>query len=176
MKSSGHYLFHEEQSFRQSWIIGLAIASMIGVIIIEVYGMYQQLHLGKPWGDTASSDSELLISSIVTILILCVLMVFLLTLTLVTEVRDTGICYRFPVLINRMHEIKKEDIDHYTVGKYNPILDYGGWGIRIRPWRGKAFNVRGNQGMKIFLKNGKTVLFGTQDPSGLDQAMRKLMN
>ena len=176
MKTSGHYLFHEEQNFRQNWIIGLSMVTMAVVIILEIYGMYQQLYLGKPWGDHPTTDKELLITSIAIIIFLCLLILLFLTLTLVTEVRDTGIYYKFPVFINRMHEIKKEEIDHYFVGKYHPILDYGGWGIRIQPWKGKAFNVKGRQGVKLYLKNGKTILFGTQDPDGLKRAMGKLMN
>ena len=176
MKSSGHYLFHEEQSFRQNWIIGLSLIVMAGVIILEVYGLYQQLYLGKPWGDHPTSDTTLLLVSIAIIIVLCILILLFLTLTLITEVRDNGIYYKMPVLINRMHEIRKEDIDHYFIGKYHPILDYGGWGIRIRPFSGRAYNVKGNQGMKIYLKNGRTVLLGTQNPNGLEQAMHKLMN
>jgi len=157
-------------------MIIVVLLTVVGVICQQVYGLYQQLYLGKPWGDHPASDSVLIIMAISTIVFLSLLILLFLTLTLVTEVRDTGFYYRFPVILNKMREIRKEDIEHYSVGKYHPILDYGGWGIRIRPGRGKAFNVRGNMGVKIFLKNGKTILFGTQDVSRLEQAMRKMMN
>ncbi len=45
-----------------------------------------------------------------------------------------------------------------------------GWGKS-----GSAFNVKGNIGLQLYLKNGKKVLFGTQRPDALKRAMDKMM-
>ncbi|MBJ2175825.1 hypothetical protein JBL43_16340 [Aureibaculum sp. A20] len=56
------------------------------------------------------------------------------------------------------------DISKVYVRKYNAITEYGGWGFRgyIFKTGGKAFNVMGNKGIQIVLKNGKKMLIGTQ--------------
>jgi hypothetical protein len=176
MKASGNYLFHEEQSFRNSWVFYLLIATVLGVLIYQLIGMYQQLYLGKPWGDTPVSDHEFLISSVFTMVMLLVVTLILANLNLITEVRTEGFYYRFPIFINRPHEIRKEDVLRYEVGKYRPLVDFGGWGIRYRPGGRRAYNVKGNQGVKFYLKNGKMVLFGTQQPYEMKRAVDKMMN
>lgn len=40
-------------------------------------------------------------------------------------------------------------------------LEYGGWGVRFGKG-GKAFNVSGNRGLKLYLKSGRSLLIGTQ--------------
>ena len=55
----------------------------------------------------------------------------------------------------------KAEIKSAKAVKYNPILDYGGWGIRYR-FKTKAYNIKGNKGVRIYLKNGKNILFGSQ--------------
>ena len=44
-------------------------------------------------------------------------------------------------------DVTKEDIDKIEVIKYNPIMHYGGWGIRLG-----AYNISGNKGLKIYYK------------------------
>lgn len=53
---------------------------------------------------------------------------------------------------------------------YNPIGDWGGWGIRYNS-RGRAYNMYGNEGVEVTLKNGKVILFGTQRPDELYNAI-----
>jgi len=176
MKAAGKYLFHEEQSFRQNRLMLLVFAAVLPAIIFPVYGMYQQLYLGKPWGDNPTSDGALIITSVVTIVIVLLVALLMLNLKLITEVRTEGFYYRFPILINSLKEIRKDEISHCEVGKYHPIREFGGWGIRFRPGRGRAYNVKGNEGVKLFLKNGKMVLFGTQQPYEMKRAIDKMMN
>lgn len=175
MRTSGHYLFHEEQSFRQSWVIYPLVGIVLGVIVLHCYGLYQQLYLGKPWGENTASDTELIFSSVISTVVVLAVVVLLLKLTLETEVRDDGFYYRFPILINRERCIHKNDISRYEVGKYHPIGEFGGWGIRVRLGKRRAYNIKGNQGVKFYLKNGKMVLFGTQQPSELRKALDKMM-
>lgn len=176
MKTSGHYYFHEEQDFRQSWIIFPTIGITLATIILMVYGLYQQLYLGKPWGDEPMPDTGLIITSIATIVVVILACLLMLNLRLITEVRAEGFCYRFPVLINREREIRKERITSYEVGKYHPLRDFGGWGIRKRLFRKTAYSVKGSYGVTFHLDNGRTILFGTQKPEELKRALDRMMN
>lgn len=47
---------------------------------------------------------------------------------------------------------------------YRPIKEFGGWGMRtaFNGKNGKAYNVSGNVGIQLELKNGSKTLLGTQ--------------
>jgi hypothetical protein len=56
---------------------------------------------------------------------------------------------------------------------YNAILEYGGWGIRVSG-AGRAFNLRGQQGVQLVLRSGQRVLVGSQRPQELAEAIRSV--
>jgi len=175
MKISGHHYYHEEQYLRDNWFVLLAAPILLGVIFLQVYGMYQQLYLGKPWGDEPVSDNQLLLLSLATIIVIILIAILLFSSRLMIEVRGDGFFFRFPVLINRTRKINLTDIESFEVKKYHPLRDFGGWGIRFG-LSGKAYNVKGNMGLCIVLKNGKKILFGTQNPDELRRAMQRVMD
>ncbi len=65
-----------------------------------------------------------------------------------------------------------EEIERAYARTYSPLLEYGGWGIRYTLSAGTAYNVRGNQGIQLELKNGRRVLIGTQRPQEFLAAIR----
>ena len=66
--------------------------------------------------------------------------------------------------------IRLSQILSAEVVTYNPLLEYGGWGIR--GWGGNvAFNARGNRSVRLGLEGGKRVLVGSQRPEALAQAL-----
>jgi hypothetical protein len=57
---------------------------------------------------------------------------------------------------------------------YSPINEYGGWGIRSgSKVHGKAFNMRGNEGVQLILRSGQRVLIGSQMPDELAAAIQR---
>ena len=108
--------------------------------------------------------------SFIYLLVMLLTIVFIYSITLTVIVKPDGLHYQFFPIHFKTYIIKKEDIDNFKALKYNPILDYGGWGIRHR-FKGKAYNIRGNKGVKIYLKNGKTILFGSQKYQELEKAL-----
>ena len=56
---------------------------------------------------------------------------------------------------------------------YSPIRDYGGWGVRLS-LNGKAFNVRGDKGLKLYFDYRKPLLIGTQKPEELQKCLEQL--
>ena len=146
-------------------------------MVIFGAGLYQQLVLKKPFGDHPTSDGALIATAIFVILIMVGVLWLTLKMKLILEVTDEGIIYRFPPLIPKMRTITKEMIAEFQVRKYNPIGEYGGWGIKgTFMGRGKAYNVKGNMGLQLRLNDNKRVLFGTQRPDALKFAMEKMMN
>lgn len=61
-----------------------------------------------------------------------------------------SICYRFFLIQRKYRTIRRSDIKNMNIITYNPIAYYGGWGIRFGN-KGKAYSVRGNQGLLIEL-------------------------
>ncbi|MCC2668116.1 MAG: hypothetical protein K0Q72_587 [Armatimonadetes bacterium] len=55
---------------------------------------------------------------------------------------------------------------------YSPINEFGGWGIRTGK-QGRAFNMRGNQGVQLVLRSGQRVLIGSQQSDELAWAIQK---
>lgn len=65
-------------------------------------------------------------------------------------------------------KINISDIDTMKVINYGFV---GGWGIRFWTSYGTVYNVRGNKGLHIKLKNGKQLVIGTQKPQELEKVI-----
>jgi hypothetical protein len=159
--------FKEEQKFNQAWIWVLLIA-MSGVWIWQ---LVQQVFMGIPFGNNPAPDFVVILLGLFPLGV-----VFLFRfLTLETLVDSEGIHYRFRPFQKKFKLIKPEDIINYEVKKYNPLMEYGGWGIRFGAAGGTAYNVRGSQGVLFELKGRKKFLLGTQEPVSIKYALEKLM-
>lgn len=166
----------EEQSFRQSYIPWVMLASMLLCIAGFGVGFYQQLYQGKPYGDEPMSDSGLLWSGILSFVLLSAVFVFFLNGKLVTEIWTDGIRYKFPPLVRKMKYIPLTEIASAEVTKYRPVIEFGGWGWRKRfIGRKTAYNVSGNIGIRVIRKNGSQVLFGTHQQEEMKRAVSKMM-
>jgi hypothetical protein len=160
--------YKEEQKFRQLWI-WLLLLLLCGVWIWQ---FVQQIIMGKPFGNDPSPDFVIILTGIFPIAVI----VLFRFMTLETIINDNGIFYRFRPFQRKPKEIKAEDILSYEVKKYNALMDYGGWGIRLGSMgKGKAYNVSGNQGVLFVMKNGKKFMLGTQNPVSIKSALDKLM-
>jgi len=166
-------LFKEEQQFRQWWYIVLILAATVPVMIMSIYSLYMQIVKGVQVGDSPAPNAVL----VVVFIAMCISLWVTFSLKLEVWIDQDGIHYRFFPVIFKNRLISKAEIQRYEIRKYNPILDYGGWGIRRgfgRKW-GKAYNVSGNSGLQLYLTNGKKVLFGTQRSQAILYAMDEIM-
>ena len=160
-------LFRETQRFRQIWIWALLIA-ISGLII---YAMVQQLVLGRAFGSNPAPDLVLIVLGIIFGLGFPIFFYFL---HLTTEVRQEGLYYRFSPFHLNFRRIALEDLARYEVRTYNPVKEYGGWGIRYGGG-GLAYNVSGNRGVQLELVSGKRILIGSQRPEELAEALARAL-
>lgn len=138
-------------------------------------GVYTQEVLEKPWGNNpASTVTLVIILSFVLILMIGLFLLFF-KMRLQIEIRDGGLRFRYPPLASNWKMISKEEIERFEVRTYRPVAEYGGWGIKGSS-RKRAYNVSGNVGLELVLKNGRKVLFGTQKSQAIKYAMEKMMN
>jgi len=169
--------FKEEQKFGSVSLyvsMGLIYAATVGFLL---YGNILQFVYHQPWGDNPVSDNGLILMTVLILVVLAVSAYLLFGSRLVTEINSKGIMYNFYPFFKKEKHISKDLIITHELRKYKPIMEYGGWGIKKgQKGRGDAFNVKGNIGLQLVLKDGKKVLFGTQRPDALKRAMMKLMS
>jgi len=152
-------VFQEEQRFTQWWLWLLNI----GLLSIPIYGIYKQILNKTPFGDKPISD----IGLILFLILMFAFNYFFWILKLKTTINEIGIKYSFFPLQLKPKIIRWSEIDRIYVRKYNPIMEYGGWGIKPA-----ARNVKGNIGIQIELKNGKKLLLGTQKQQEVERVLK----
>lgn len=157
-------LFHEVQQFRQWWIY-LLLLFIIATSLLPIY----QVLMGNPVPDSgAGSYVPLLLAPVITM----AAVFFLLSIKLVNSITREGILIRLSPFVKRF--IPWEEVEKAYVRTYRPIMEYGGWGIRFGAGGSRAYNISGNQGLQLVLKNGKKILVGTQKPESLALVLRNL--
>ena len=152
--------FKEKQKFTQWWIWLI----LIGLSIIPIYGIYEQLIKGNPVGNKPVSDAGMIILSI----FIFGFIYFNWYMTLITEINDNGIKMRFVPFLKK--NIKWSEL------KSMKIVNYGfvGYGIRLGSKYGTVYNINGNKGLAIELKNGKKFVIGTQNETELNSTLKKM--
>ncbi|MFY0690246.1 MAG: hypothetical protein JXQ90_23935 [Cyclobacteriaceae bacterium] len=168
----GKILFQESQRFTGTWSWYLILGVSIWMTWLFGRGFYHQIILGEPWGNNPAPDGVLISVSLFTMLITWGIFIVLTVGHLMIKIDAGTILYSYYPIV-KQKTLTVHDISKMIVKKYNPILEYGGWGYR---WRGKkkALNVRGKWGLEIKLATGRTLMLGTQKPKELDQAIDQL--
>jgi hypothetical protein len=167
MNDETEVIFREVQKFASClrWVVAPSMA------VAVVFGMFalRQESLQPP-----PRTTQIVALIILGILLPIAIAVLFSLLKLETEVRTDGLYIRFfPFHIN-FKTFTAEDLSEHYARTYRPILEYGGWGIRCG-WRGgRAYNVSGNQGVQLVLKDGKRLLIGSQRADELAEALSTL--
>ncbi len=151
----------------------MLILSGIPVMLVFGFGIYRQIIQGVKFGNNPMSDTGLIVSSILVLLLFLILLLLFGILKLSTEIDRQGIRYRFYPFQMKFRKLRWDDVRQVEVITYNPIRDYGGWGIKSGK-KGKAYNVSGNKGMQIQLRDGRNVLIGTQNHIELADFLMKM--
>jgi hypothetical protein len=161
------YLFQEKQSFRSS----IKSILLLGLFTFFIYGFYRQYYLHLPFGDHPMSN----LGYFIFLICFIVFLIFFLSITLETKINEEGISVRFfPIQLNSKFFFWNE-IEKVEVVRYNPILEYGGWGYRgLNYSRKRAINISGNKGIKIYFKDGKLLLIGTQKKEEVEKILTKI--
>jgi hypothetical protein len=131
---------------------------------------FQQIIRGRPWGTNPAPTWLVWLMWPVFGLGLPLLFHSML---LVVEVRPGRVDIRYRPFVNRT--IALRDIERLTARTYEPIREYGGWGIRGWPGQRVAYNVSGNRGVELLLRDGHRVMIGSQQPERLALAITTQM-
>ena len=148
----------ETQRMRMWWVYAICILISGGAI----WAFISQIIFGLKFGSNPGPDWVIYI----TLAIAFFLDWLVFSARLILKVNATGVSFRYYPFMSK--KFSWEEIKEATVIEYDPIKDYGGWGLRYN-WnnRGKAYSISGNKGLNLILKNDKKVLIGTAKPEEL---------
>ena len=160
-------LFQEKQRFNQWWIH--FIFSLINGFFM--YGFYVQIIQDKIFGGKPMSDAGIIIATCISIML-----TFLFYLVrLESQIKDDGIYVRFFPLQWKFKFFAWENLSKTYVRSYNPLIEYGGWGLRYNILgNGIAYNVSGNMGLQLEIQSKNKLLIGTNKPEELRAVLEKL--
>ena len=155
-------VFKEEQRFRQVWLmvlLGFSLLVPVSLIINEYIK------------DNTSMTNNEFLGSLIGI-IASVLLIFIFKLS--TRIDEKGIHYQFFPFHFSMKTLLWSEITKAEVRTYDPIGEYGGWGLRysFNKKKGNAVNVSGDIGIQLTLKNGKKLLIGTQKKEAVSRVLK----
>ncbi len=168
----GKILFHEEEKFDQRWNFFLITPIAAGMIIFQLVSFYYQLILKKPIGSDPLSDTEFVILFVITIPILLFVIWLFFVMKLTVKVDEQKIFVKFYPLMKK--EFLLNEIESFEIKEFNPIIDFGGWGLRysIR-WKTTGYIMKGKVGVHIHFKNKKNILIGSQRANELYNVIKK---
>ncbi len=158
-------IFKEEQRFTQTWLKVLLAISIV-VPVITVVTKYLE------------ENSQMTTNEFVlTLLGISISIAFIFFFKLKTRIDEVGIHYQFSPFHFKMKIIQWKEIKKVQVRNYDPILEYGGWGLKggffWNKEKGKCANISGDIGIQIEFKNAQKLLIGTQKK---EEAMQVLKN
>lgn len=162
---AGLPVYQEIQRFRQKWLWALLL--LFFALFCDQFYRTAGRHRPLP--------RPLLVWLLVNGAIPVLLLLLFWKARLEVRFDREGLDYRFFPFQLRERRIRWEEVGKACLRTYRPIMEYGGWGIRTN-WNGRnvAYNVSGDQGLQLELKNGRRVLFGTQRPAELAAALKSL--
>lgn len=162
----------ELEFYERQWVVNLKKwylwVVMIAINVLFVYGFFQQVINGNPWGTNPMSNTGL----IITMLLFFALTLIMLCSRLDTIINKEGVYIRyFPFHIRykcfSWKEINKTEVKHYS-----PIKEFGGWGIRKRAGM-TVYNVYGRSGLKLYFNDGRKIFIGTQKPDEISELLKE---
>lgn len=165
--------FSETQRFRNP-VLWIAMAmAFVPLFVILGIGLWTQLVEGRPFGNEPLGDGGLIAITALVLLIAAGVVWLFVTASLVTEVGEDGVRVRFRPFHRATRRI--DGIVSAQARRYGPLREYGGWGIRYGWGGGMAYNVSGDRGVQLEIREGKRLLIGSQRPEELEAAIRRYL-
>jgi hypothetical protein len=142
----------EVQKFNQQWINIILYIVLIADFLLTLFFLMKK---------------QIVFISFVPLIAALIIFILFRIMRLTVSIDANKIEYAFKPFHIRNQIITKQEIESAQVIKYEPISQYGGWGIRYSFKNGKAFTTSGYYGLQLKLKSGKCILLGTQQPDKL---------
>jgi hypothetical protein len=170
--------FHETQRLRDNpWILVLISGSALAALIPLLYGIYWQIGQGIQWGNTPMGNRELIGMTVVVSVSMSLMVFLVVNLRLEVKIDVDGIHYRMFPSKWRWRLVRPSEIEEYKFADRFKLFETGGIGHHRSIFKNmRSFRISGRKHMTLKFKDGHRLLLGTQDLSGLEWGMKKLMN
>lgn len=153
-------LFYEEKQFlRSNSIIWIAIAGLLITFLALVLNF--------------SSNKKDWIGMLIMSIVILTIVPLLLLASVHLRIEKEGIYVRYFPFHFKPLFFKWSEIDHFELRKYDPLSEFGGWGLKGTK-SNRAYNVSGDMGLQITLSNGRKLLVGTGNPKKMEVALLEI--
>ena len=161
-------LFSEKQKFKQWWLWVI----LLSLNFIFILGIYKQIILHEQFGDNPIGNNGLLIGLVLVLSLTILFRIFKLQ----TIIKNDGIYVRFFPFHIVYKKYTWDKLIKIYVREYNPITEYGGWGLRYSIFgKGNALNISGNKGLQLVISNKSDLLIGTNKPEEIKKILLKIL-
>ena len=167
MNELGKILFSEVQRFSFLLIAPLVVLFLVAIFLEGHIVFRPAMEAEDPWVWALPIS----IGGIAINLLVTLVLVFA---KLQIRLDATALYVRFFPFHPVFKKIEFDTIAAVYARTYQPLGEFGGWGIRWTP-SGKAYNVSGNRGVQLKLKNGKEILLGSQRADELAGLLQETM-
>ena len=159
--------FSEKQKFNQWWLWLL----LIGLNGMFIFKIVKQIYYKNIYATEVAIDAEFTIGFSIVFLVTTLFYFFQLE----TIIKNDGIYVRFFPIHFAYKKYSWDTLEKCYIRKYNPLSEYGGWGIRMGLFgKGNALNVSGNMGLQLEILNETNLLIGTNNPDELKDVLIQL--
>ena len=153
-------VYKEMQGFKQTllrYILPVTLAVSLLIFIFQVI-----------------TKQEYLRDALFATIVIALISYYLFSIRMETLIKTEGIYVRYSPFHRQYQFFSWENIHIISIRKYNPMLEYGGWGIRFGIFGcGKAYNVSGTIGIQLVFHNGSRLLIGTRAPREVSTALNR---
>ena len=175
----GKFLFHEKQKFTQWWLWVLLLVTTFAAFYFIIKANTTRIIIENENLDSDSNSftqvlreeyiSFDLITSLFLLLPLLLILILFLVLRLETTISKEEVQVHYIPFLKR--NFRWTDIETVEIVKYGFV----GYGIRSSIKYGTVYNIKGNNGLLLKLKNGKKRLIGTQRPEELKKVITEVL-
>lgn len=171
------FIEFSEKQYPPLWLVRIPL---IGIGIMLCIFCILQIGFNKSIGNNPMSNVEL---AILTIFFILFSLLFS-SCNLQTNINKDGVYIKYFPFHLKYKYYSWESIERSQIIRYNPLKEFGGWGIktsifrfqnfRIKKSKNICYTISGNKGLELTMKDGKRVVIGTQKPNDLEEALVKL--
>jgi len=167
--------FWEEQRVSQKKMLRAIMITMISGVALFGYWFIRLGYSRKSITAEVFADPTFKVIASLFLIVLILVIVINSISRLRTKIEKDGIYVSYFPYRRKWIKISVSDIFSYQLRKFRPYREYGGYGIKDRRRKGKAYIISGQTGLQLYLKNGEKILIGTQKVQAIIYAMDKVM-
>jgi hypothetical protein len=164
--STGDVHFRETQPMNR---VGWVMFFVVGLAALMWYTLIMQVVMGQPVGSSPGPDWMVVLFWLL-FGIFFPLAFYFLQMDVIVDPQAVRIKYK-PFVD---HSIPLAEIADCAARTYNPVREYGGWGIRGMMGAKRAYTTTGNEGVELTLGTGEQIMIGSQHAELLAKAINDL--